>query len=206
MHVLFMDKNGIKLAFLDYTYGTNNSKIPENRPFCIDTLNNESHITAELKYAEEKADATIVFVHWGDEYTTKLNEQQTKWTDIFFQNGVDAVIGSHPHVLQRYEKKSGNLPDGSPHEMLIYYSLGNFVSGQNEIPRILGGMASFTITMSKERGITIDDYDLEPVITHQEAHGIYTAYMLRDYTDDLAQRHRLDFSISQLWVMFDKSK
>ena len=93
--------------------------------------------------------------------------------------------------------------------MLIYYSLGNSVSGQNEIERILGGMATFTInkTITQEgMTITFTDYDLEPVITHQEKQGIYTAYFLRDYTDSLASMHRLTPTIADLWMLYDEEK
>lgn len=197
-----IDKNGISIALFDYTYGTNNIPVPTGYSNCINILSDEEKIRSELKEARMKADALIVFVHWGEEYSSEVNNYQKKWTDIFYESGVNVVIGSHPHVLQPYEmiQKEGGQ------QMLIYYSLGNFVSGQNEIERILGSMATFTIskTVTQEgMTITLTDYELEPIITHQEKKGIYTAYFLRDYTDSLASMHRLNPSIAKLWVLYD---
>ena len=131
-----------------------------------------------------------------------ITDYQKKWTSVFYESGVNVVIGSHPHVLEPYEL----IQEEGGQQMLVYYSLGNFVSGQNEIDRILGGMASFTINKTvTEDGmtITLTDYELEPIVTHQEKQGIYTAYFLRDYTDSLASMHRLNPSIAKLWVLYD---
>ena len=198
-----IDKNGISIALFDYTYGTNNIPVPTGYSNCINILSDEEKIKAELKEARLKADALIVFVHWGEEYKSDITDYQKKWTDIFYESGVNVVIGSHPHVLAPYEliQREGGQ------QMLVYYSLGNFVSGQNEIERILGGMATFTINKTVTQDgmtITLTDYELEPIVTHQEKEGIYTAYFLRDYTDSLASMHRLNPSIAGLWVLYDE--
>ena len=67
----------------------------------------------------------------------EVDEQTRNWTEIFLEEGVDIVIGSHPHVIRPMETLTGE--DG--HKMLVYYSLGNFVSTQNDLPCLLGGMA-----------------------------------------------------------------
>lgn len=197
-----IEKNGISIALFDYTYGTNGKPIPKEYTDCINILSDENKVKEELTSARSQADVVMVFVHWGEEYSSDISDYQSKWTDIFYECGVNVVIGSHPHVLQPYEliEKDGGQ------QMLIYYSLGNSVSGQNEIDRILGGMASFTINKTvTEDGmtITLTDYELEPIVTHQEKQGIYTAYFLRDYTDSLASMHRLNPVIAKLWVLYD---
>ena len=199
---IVISKNGITIALFDYTYGINDLGIPSGYSNCINILSDEDKVKKDLETARQEADAVIVFVHWGEEYKSDITDYQKKWTDIFYESGVNVVIGSHPHVLEPYEliQREGGQ------QMLVYYSLGNFVSGQNEIERILGGMATFTIskTVTQEgMTITFTDYELEPIVTHQEKEGIYTAYFLRDYTDSLASMHRLNPSIAGLWVLYD---
>ncbi len=200
-----IEKNGISIALFDYTYGTNGQPIPKEYTDCINILSDENKVKEELTSARSQADVVMVFVHWGEEYSSEISDYQSKWTDIFYECGVNVVIGSHPHVLQPYEliEKDGGQ------QMLIYYSLGNSVSGQNEIERVLGGMATFTINKTvTQEGMTISftDYDLEPIVTHQEKQGIYTAYFLRDYTDSLASMHRLTPTIADLWMLYDEEK
>ena len=199
---IVISKNGITIALFDYTYGINDLGIPSGYSNCINILSDEDKVKKDLETARQEADAVIVFVHWGEEYKSDITDYQKKWTDIFYESGVNVVIGSHPHVLEPYEliQREGGQ------QMLVYYSLGNFVSGQNEIERILGGMATFTINKTVTQDgmtITLTDYDLEPIVTHQEKEGIYTAYFLRDYTDSLASMHRLNPSIAGLWVLYD---
>lgn len=188
--------NGIKIALVDYTYGLNGKALSADSKLKVRTLDDEEQVRDDLAYSEENADVTVVFVHWGNEYEKLISDEELKWTEVFYECGVDAVIGSHPHVLQTFELYNGEMP--------VYYSLGNFVSGQDKTECILGGMASFTIEYDRFNGARISDAELEPVITHQEARGIYTAYLLRDYDITLADRHRLDISIPKMWRMYDE--
>ena len=202
---IVISKNGITIALFDYTYGINDLGIPSGYSNCINILSDEDKVKKDLETARQEADAVIVFVHWGEEYKSDITDYQKKWTDIFYESGVNVVIGSHPHVLEPYEliQREGGQ------QMLVYYSLGNFVSGQNEIERILGGMATFTINKTVTQDgmtITLTDYELEPIVTHQEKEGIYTAYFLRDYTDFLASMHRLTPTIADLWMLYDEEK
>ena len=87
--------------------------------------------------------------------------------------------------------------------MPVYYSLGNMISGQGKPECILGGAASFTITMSDNGEISIEDMDLIPVITHQEMKGLYTTYFYDDYSEDLMERHRLKLSATELESLFN---
>jgi len=193
--VKIRESNGIRIALVDYTYGTNGKEIPPDTAYTVDTLHDEDGIIADLDYADENADVTIVFVHWGDEYEKEISDEQLKWTEVFYECGADAVIGSHPHVLQPFEMYEGEMP--------VFYSLGNFVSGHDKPETVLGGVASFTIEYDRFNGVRITEAELEPVITHQEARGIYTTYFLRDYDIDLADRHRLDVDIPAMWRLYD---
>lgn len=137
-------RKGIKFALLNYTYGTNGIRIPEENPNMVHLLDNEEKIRNDLKQAGEAADLVIVFVHWGTENSEEIDDFQRKWAKVFLDSKVDVVIGTHPHALQPFEV----LEDENGHEMLIYYSIGNFISAQPEKSCVKGGMASFTVSLT----------------------------------------------------------
>lgn len=151
-------RNGIRFALLNYTYGTNGIAVPESNPYMVHLLEDEDRICNDIKKARTEADFVIVFVHWGTENSVEIDAFQQKWTRLFLENKVDVVIGTHPHVLQPYEVLMGD----SGHKMLIYYSLGNYISAQSEKVCSKGGMAQFTIGLTQE-GYQITEYDLQPL-------------------------------------------
>nr|WP_308742257.1 CapA family protein [uncultured Anaerocolumna sp.] len=183
--IKIIEKNGIKVAMLNYTYGLNGFSMPKDKPFLVNLLD-KSEMKKDIKKAKEQADFVIVFPHWGTEYVYEPDNNQEDLARFFAEEGVDLVIGTHPHVLQPV---TWNVSD-SGHPMLIYYSLGNYVSYQKEAPRMLGGMAHITLT--KENDITyISNAGITPIVTHYESAGdsSYKVYKLEDYTVDKAVRH-----------------
>ena len=139
----------------------------------VHLLDNEEKIRGDIAEAKNAADFVIVFAHWGTEYIEEPDDFQKKWTQVFLDSGVDILIGTHPHILQPYEV----LTDDSGHSMLVYYSLGNFISAQPEKSCVKGGMATFTVSLTSV-GYSITEYDLIPLsITWQE--GKYTVDFVR---------------------------
>jgi len=124
---LIIEKNGISLALLNYTYGTNGIKVPA--PVIVNMLDRELITKDILKAREMKPDMIVLFLHWGNEYDTIPSKSQTDLAEYLFSEGVDLIIGSHPHVIQKMalSKKSAEGKD-----RLIAYSLGNFVSNQRK--------------------------------------------------------------------------
>jgi len=166
-------KNGIRFALLNYTYGTNGIPLPEDNPNMVHVLQDEDKIKNDLSRAKSEADMVIVFVHWGTENTEQVDAFQQRWAQVFLESKVDIVVGTHPHVLQPYEV----LMDAQGHEMLIYYSIGNFISAQPEKSCVKGGMASFTVSQTTA-GYRVTEYALQPLtITWQEG-GRYTVQVL----------------------------
>lgn len=155
--VKIIEKNGIRIALLNYTYGTNGLPSPKEAPYVVERFSDEERVKKQLIYAREDADAVIVFAHWGTEYSSEADEKQQYWSDMLLEYGADVVIGTHPHVLQPFEMRTGE--DG--HQMLVYYSLGNLVSGQTREDCQIGGLARFTIVKSPQGGISIEDYGLD---------------------------------------------
>lgn len=181
-----IEKNGIKIAMLNYTFGLNGRKVPEDKPYLVNMLSKDK-MSKDIKKARELADFVIVFPHWGTEYTYEPIKSQRDLTDFFYKQGVDLVIGAHPHVLEPVEW----IEEEPGRRMLVYYSLGNFMSYQKEAPRMLGGIARVTITRDSG-GTYISDADITPIVTHYE-HGPadynYAIYPLSEYTPELANVH-----------------
>lgn len=164
--VTILTKNGIRFALLNYTYGTNGIKTPDEYPNMVERLTDEERMTEQLRYARNHADAVIVFVHWGTEYDSEVDEQQERYTELFLEHCVDVVIGTHPHVLQKFEKKNR-----MGHEMLVYYSLGNFISAQEKPSCQIGGLAKFTVIKSASGEISIQGEQLQKVQTVHDENG-----------------------------------
>lgn len=184
-NVYIYNKDGFKIAFMNYTYGTNGIPLPH--PYSVNLLDEEK-FKKDIEYAKENADFTVVCPHWGTEYVHQPDQLEQKWTKIFVDNGVDLVIGTHPHVIQPVEW----LENESGHKTLIFYSLGNFVSIQDKIDTMLGGMAK--VRVLKENGqVTIDNYEFVPLVTHiLWGKGQITTYKLSDYNNELAAQNRIN--------------
>lgn len=158
--VQFMEINGIRFAFAAYTYGTNGVPEPEDYPYLVEKLGDEDRMHRQLSYARSRADVVIVFVHWGTEYDTEIDDQQEYYRDFFYREGVDAVIGTHPHVVQKWEIVERDLPQ---HKMLVYYSLGNLISAQTNEECKTGGLAEFTVVKQPDGEVYISNYGIEEI-------------------------------------------
>lgn len=179
------EKDGFKVAILNYAYGTNGIPLPADNPWAVHLLD-ENAIRADVARAQELADLVVVSPHWGTEYVAGPDAMQQQYADLFCELGVDVVIGTHPHCLGPVEVRT--RADG--HQTLIYYSLGNFVSAQNQQElTAVGGLAEVTLVKDAE-GARVADYELWPTVTHMAAGTSYTTYKLADYTDELAAQNR----------------
>ena len=178
--------NNITFAMLNFTYGLNGFVLPNDKQYLVDTLYDKEKVISDLKKADELADFVIVFPHWGTEYVYAPTSYQTEWAQIFADNGADVIIGTHPHVVEPV--KIITSADGK--EVPCFYSLGNFISAQSEVPRMLGGMAKVTFRKTND-GVFIEDYSLEGLVTHLDKNGTITAYKLNEYSEELAQNHKM---------------
>lgn len=196
-----IEKNGIKIAILNYTYGTNGIPMPGGMPYAVDLLEEEK-VKQDLAYAEENADFTIVCPHWGTEYNLGTDNMQQKWAAIFREGGADLVIGAHPHVIEPVEFMEDETPGHSNNhgggDMLVYYSLGNFVSwtsssGPGITKRMVGGMAQVTIEKEPEGEAVISDHSVEALVAHlsRQHHGV-SVYRLTSYTEEQAKTNAID--------------
>ncbi|MDD3049200.1 MAG: CapA family protein [Bacilli bacterium] len=183
-----LNVNGLKVGVLDYTYGLNGFTLPEGKEYLVDLIDKDKMKTA-MKQLQKVSDIQIVSMHWGQEYQFEPNEEQTKLAQYLSDLGVDVIVGTHPHVIQPMDYLTGK--DGN--ETLVMYSLGNFLSAQDENYRMLGGMATWNIEYNRTKDkVTFKDVKFLPTITQIEgAYSYYRTYALKDWTDELASKHTL---------------
>lgn len=186
--ITYYEKNGITFAMLNYTYGTNGIPLPEDKPWCVNLLEKEK-VTKDITEARKHADVVIVFPHWGTENSHDISDYQEEYTKLFSDLGVDIVIGCHPHVIEPV-KWVENKETGK--KMLVYYSVGNFISHQIELDQLLGGMAQITIEKHGEE-IEISSAKFVPIVCHynrgEDGKFKFNVYKLADYTNELAESH-----------------
>ena len=190
------EQDGIRVAILNYTYGTNGIPLPKDMPYAVDLLD-KAQIADDLRRANEMADFVAVCPHWGTEYVLEATANQKQWADFFAENGADLVLGTHPHVIEPigWTGIDGDKTEGEG--ALVYYSLGNFVNWTSGAKpgvanRMVGGMAQVTIGLDENGEAVIKDYGVEPLVCHLEkGFGGVSVYPLDEYTEELAKRNEI---------------
>jgi poly-gamma-glutamate synthesis protein (capsule biosynthesis protein) len=163
---LVIEKNNIRLAILNYTYGTNGLKVTEpNIVNYIDTLS----IARDMEKARlASPDLIIVTMHWGIEYQRVENTEQKDLASFIFRHGADVIIGSHPHVIQPVRKYYPLKSDSAVYNLVVY-SLGNFISNQRE--RYRDGGLIFEISLEKTDKTKLTGINTYPVYVHKPPSG-----------------------------------
>lgn len=185
--------NGIRIAILNYTYGTNGIPLPSDMPFAVNLLN-KTQVAADVIKARSVAEFIIVCPHWGTEYIYGISDYQREWAEYFASLGVNLVLGTHPHVIEPVEWVGGENGNGGT---LVYYSIGNFINATNENGsgvggRMLGALAEVTIRRNSDGSVSIADYGVLPTVTHiKTGAGQITTYKLQDYTETLAGENEI---------------
>ena len=135
-----VDVNGIRMAMMSYTYGTNG--IGVQGKVVVDYINRD-RIAADIARARQlQADVICVCMHWGIEYKMLPVEAQRSLADFLVEQGVDLIIGSHPHVVEPMEIRHS---DKWNKDVLVVYSLGNFISNQNGTDSRGGALVKATL-------------------------------------------------------------
>lgn len=184
--ILVQNVKGITMAFLSFTYGTNGIPVPSGKDYCVNLID-EDLILKQINLAKQQnPDMICVFMHWGVEYQTKQNKTQENLAQFLFKNGVDVVLGGHPHVLQPMEKREITLEDGTTKDGFIIYSLGNFISGQNKLPRQSSAILDLGITKNGETGkISIDEVTYTPIYMYRGPAGKLQRYKVLDIESNI---------------------
>ena len=189
-NITVLEKNGIKLAFINYTYHTNGLSLKSDSEYYVpiaDYDNDCAEMVATVEKAKTMADFVIFCVHWGDEGATHPNSVQKNSAKILADAGVDVIVGTHSHTIQPVEYID---------DTLVIYSLGNFISAQSKPYNMMGGAIKFELVMKGEEK-SIENVSFEPVINQYE--GKYSNIRIipfREYTEELGNQHGLDVSYS----------
>ncbi|MGM9660463.1 MAG: CapA family protein [Faecousia sp.] len=164
---------GIKVGFVAFTKGLGGRGMPAGNEDLVNLLYTDyateykeidrTRITTILKNMEaEKPDITIAMLHWGSEYNDDISKTQTQIVSLLQKNGVDVIIGTHPHTLQPivFDKGAGTL---------VAYSLGDFFGDADRGATNYSVILDIEITKDANAGTTkVTDYTLHPIYTVRE--------------------------------------
>ncbi len=153
--------NNIKYAFISYTIWTNGLSTPTGKEY-LNNLYSEEKAKADIEAVRDKVDFVIVAMHWGTEYSFKVDAKQEEIANYLSSLGVDLIIGAHPHVIQTVEYINNN-------KTFVVYSLGNFISDQNDVDNFTG--LAFEVTLKKH--VDVDDKVTNSVV-EPKAELVYT--------------------------------
>lgn len=168
---------GVRVAVVAFTKGMDNMALPTGSEKCVNLLYNDyssryvdvntEGITDILSRVEkEKPDVTIVLLHWGSEFNDTRSTSQNKIRDLLLENGVDVIIGTHPHYVQpiEFDEKAGTL---------IAYSLGDFVSDAERMGTEYGIILNVEITKDNATGETaVTGYEYIPTYSYEDEDGM----------------------------------
>lgn len=183
--IRILEQNGIKIAFLSYTYGTNGLKKSASSPIVVPYYNDDD-IIRQIALAKRSADFVMVSVHWGEEGAFKPNAEQKRLAKLIADCGANAIIGHHPHVIQPVEWIYGE----NGNKTLCVYSLGNFMAEQDYDYNMVGGIISFDIVCLGNNEPQIENVLFTPTVFHFPS-SFYnnTIYPMEEYTPELASVH-----------------
>lgn len=153
--------NNIKYAFISYTIWTNGLNTPTGKEY-LNNVYSEEKAKADIDAVRDKVDFVIVAMHWGTEYSFKVDAKQEEIANYLSSLGVDLIIGAHPHVIQTVEYINNK-------KTFVVYSLGNFISDQNDIDNFTG--LAFEVTLKKH--VDVDDRVTNSVV-EPKAELVYT--------------------------------
>lgn len=164
---------GVKVAFVAFTKGLGGRGLPAGNEDLVNLLyvdyattynqEDKDRITKILKNVEaEKPDITIALVHWGSEYNDDISSSQEYLVSLMKKNGVDVILGTHPHTLQPvdYDPLAGTL---------VAYSLGDFFGDADRGATNYSIILDIEITKDADAGTTkVTDYSYTPIYTVTE--------------------------------------
>lgn len=158
---MIVTRNGIRIALLNYTYGTNG--IEAKAPNVVNYIDRKT-IYNDIQIAKMmKPDIIIANMHWGDEYKLSPNKEQKQFADFLTDNGVRLVIGAHPHVVQPIDVQTEN----DSIKNVVVYSMGNFVSNMRAVNTDGGMMVNINLTKKEDNSISIDTCYYSLIYVHK---------------------------------------
>ena len=195
--VRYQEVNGIKIAYVSVTESLGGKYIDETSDIKVISLDNKEKDRAEMlndikdriRSAKEQADIVIAMLHFNDVKTDEVSDSQSNTAHYLVSFGADVVIGTGVTRIQRIEE----LEKADGEKAIIYYSLGNFVSAEEQKENMLGGIADIVFKKNNESGkTTIESAKLIPIVTYFESgFNNIRVLPLSKLTEETAQNHGL---------------
>ncbi len=173
--VTIREVNGIRVAFLAFTKGLNNMSLPENSEYAINLLytdydtnysqlNTDGIVAAMEAAKKENPDIIIAMVHWGSENSREVSASQKRVAKLLYENGADAIIGTHAHLVGEIETSTVTLENGTTKDVVTAYDLGNFYTDSTRA----GTQTSLILRLEFTRNnwtdqTTLTDFSYTPV-------------------------------------------
>ncbi len=159
--MLIKDIRGVKVGYLAYSYGTNGIPVPEGYEFFFNFLEKDK-ILQDIELMRPQVDVLIVILHWGIEYTTEPTAKQRILAEEILTSGADAIIGSHPHVIQPME-----ILEIAGQKKFVAYAIGNFISHQRGEERNSGIVLKLKFTKDfTENTVSLEEASYTPTFSH----------------------------------------
>lgn len=152
--VRYFTKNGMKVAFLAFADYSNDTSLT---PYGLNSYHDTALFAHQLQEARRNADAVVLSMHWGTEDTNQVNDDQLKAAQLASDNGVDVILGTGPHVLQKVAWVDGK----NGHKTLVWYSIGNMLSSQLKPEGLTSIVAGFKLTKATS-GVKVSDITAQP--------------------------------------------
>lgn len=192
--------NGITIGYLSYTESTNGLPTPADSSYGIVYLSQTDVIQKQIADMRPNCDVLVVSCHWGVEGSHNVTDGQRQTAQWLADQGVDLIIGTHPHVTQTAEWLTA--ADGT--DAFVAYSLGNLISAQSEPDNMIGLILDITMqkTTAPDGTVTVElrDPRLHPTVTQYEnGYSNIRVYLFDDYTDEMGAAHG-NFSLSREYI------
>ena len=214
--------NGIKIGMVCYTYSDgfsqngypllNYNEVGENGILNYFTYDKLSEFYTQLQgYLDEMkaagAEATVVYLHWGEEYKWKTGEgpnaNQTAMAQKLCDMGVDVIVGGHPHVVQPVDLLTSGTD--AEHKTIVLYSMGNAVSNQrkeemqqSEPTGHTEDGVLFCVTFAKysDGSVCVDSAELIPTWVNMHANSGATEYNILPLEESTAAQWQAQFGLT----------
>ncbi|MFR7592099.1 MAG: CapA family protein [Longibaculum sp.] len=192
--------NGIQFGFVSYTYATNQI-VPQKNRDKVGLFNEPTHrkftdeykqkLSKEITETRKNCDVLIAMMHWGTEFTYDINSQQKEVSQFLSEQGVDIIIGNHPHCSQTMQWINNN-------KTLCMYSLGNFVSADHLVDRTHQEFknaynVSMMVTLDVKKdnqNLSIENINYIPIINYyDQSLKNFKLIPFDQYSDKLSKSH-----------------
>lgn len=192
--------NGITFGYLSYTEYTNGLPTPSESEYRVIYLDERDLISQQIADMRPNCDVLVVSCHWGVEGSHEMTDFQTETAQWLADQGVDLIIGTHPHVTQTAQWLTGS----GGNTTFVAYSLGNFLNAQSQPDNMVGAVLDITFQKTTQSDGSVSVEMLNPklhgVVTQYEAgYQDIRVYPYADYTDELGAAHG-NFTLSRTQI------